>query len=70
MKGVLLTEQSKNPPELREQMVTVMFEKLGVMSLYLASSPLMTLYALGRTTGLVVSSGEGITTTLPVLDGF
>ena len=46
-----------------------MFEKLGFPAMCLANHATLSLYSTGRTTGLVLDSGEGATHTVPVLDG-
>ena len=38
--------------------------------LYLSMSAVCALYASGRSTGCVVDSGEGITHTVPIYEGF
>jgi len=68
--GVLLTEAPRNPKANREQMVQVMFETFQVRNCYVAIQAVMSLYAAGRTTGLVVDSGDGVTHTVPVFEGF
>ena len=68
--GVLLTEAPRNPKENRERMVQIMFEAFGVPNTYVAIQAVMSLYAAGRTTGLVVDSGDGVTHTVPVFEGF
>ena len=47
-----------------------MFETFGVPNTYVAIQAVMSLYAAGRTTGLVVDSGDGVTHTVPVFEGF
>jgi len=69
-KGVLLTEAPRNPKANREKMVQVMFETFEVQNIYVAIQAVMSLYAAGRTTGLVVDSGDGVTHTVPVFEGF
>ena len=68
--GVLLTEAPRNPKENREKMLTIMFETFEVPNCYVAIQAVMSLYAAGRTTGLVVDSGDGVSHTVPVFEGF
>merc|ERR1712137_827505 len=69
-KGVLLTEAPRNPKQNREKMVTVMFETFEVPNVYVAIQAVMSLYSAGRTTGLVVDAGDGVSHTVPVFEGF
>jgi len=69
-KGVLLTEAPRNPKANREKMVQIMFETFEVQNIYVAIQAVMSLYSAGRTTGLVVDSGDGVTHTVPVFEGF
>jgi len=69
-KGVLLTEAPRNPKKNREKMVQVMFETFEVPNVYVAIQAVMSLYSAGRTTGLVVDAGDGVTHTVPVFEGF
>ena len=68
--GVLVTEAPRNPKENRERFLTVMFETFEVQNMYVAIQAVMSLYANGRSTGLVVDSGDGVTHTVPVFEGF
>ena len=68
--GVLLTEAPRNPKANREKMVTIMFETFQVKNVYVALQAVMSLYAAGRTTGLVADSGDGVSHTIPVFEGF
>jgi actin-related protein 2 len=67
---ILLTEPPMNPKQNRERLVQVMFEKYGFQSVYVAIQAVLTLYAQGLLTGVVVDSGDGVTHTVPVFDGF
>jgi actin-related protein len=69
-KGVLLTEAPRNPKANREKMVDIMFATFEVQNCYVAIQAVMSLYAAGRTTGLVVDSGDGVSHTVPVFEGF
>lgn len=67
---VLLTETPFNSKTSREKMAELMFEKFHVSALGLRSQADLSLYASGRTTGIVVESGEGVTTIAPVHEGY
>jgi actin-related protein len=68
--GVLLTEAPMNPKANREKMTQIMFDTFEVQNLYVAIQAVMSLYSAGRTTGLVVDSGDGVSHTVPVYEGF
>ncbi|XP_076442211.1 actin-related protein 2-A-like [Babylonia areolata] len=67
---ILLTEPPMNPMKNREKMVEVMFEKYQFHSVHIAIQAVLTLYAQGLLTGVVVDSGDGVTHICPVYDGF
>lgn len=67
---VLLTEPPYNPKPNRERMVEMMFETFGVPSLHISIQGVLALLGQGRTTGLVLDSGEGVTHTIPIFDGY
>jgi len=67
---ILLTEPPMNPTKNREKMVEVMFEQFQFHGLYIAIQAVLTLYAQGLQTGVVVDSGDGVTHICPVFDGF
>jgi len=68
--GCLVTEAPMNPKANREKMTAVLFETFGFLNMYVAIQAVMSLYANGRSTGLVVDSGDGVTHTVPVFEGF
>jgi actin len=70
IKGVLLTEAPRQPKANREKMVQIMFETFEVQNIYVAIQAVMSLYSAGRTTGLVTDSGDGVSHTVPVFEGF
>jgi len=65
-----LTEPPMNPKENREKMVQTMFETYGFQGVYIAIQAVLTLYAQGLLTGVVVDSGDGVTHIVPVYEGF
>ena len=68
--GVVLTIPPYNPKPCTEQLVQTLFEAFGVMEIAVVPSGVCALYASGRTTGLVLDSGEGVTHVTPVFDSF
>jgi len=67
---IMLTEAPMNPQQNRKKMIEVMFEKYGFKSCYIAIQAVLTLYAQGLLTGVVVDSGDGVTHIVPVYEGF
>ncbi|CAG5094728.1 Oidioi.mRNA.OKI2018_I69.XSR.g13816.t1.cds [Oikopleura dioica] len=67
---ILLTEAPMNPKKNRERLVETMFEKYGFQGAYVAIQAVLTLYAQGLHTGVVVDSGDGVTHICPVYEGF
>ena len=66
---IFLTESPLNPSNCRERMVEIMFEKYNVPSIFIATQAALSLFASGRTNGLVLDSGEDITHVVPIYDG-
>ena len=67
---ILLTEPPLNPRKNREKMAEIMFETFNVPAMYVSMQAVLSLYASGRTTGLVVDSGDGVTHIVPIYEGF
>ncbi|XP_030636714.1 actin-related protein 2 isoform X2 [Chanos chanos] len=67
---IMLTEPPMNPVKNREKIAEVMFEKYQFHSIYVAIQAVLTLYAQGLLTGVVVDSGDGVTHICPVYEGF
>jgi len=67
---ILLTEPPMNPLKNRERMVQIMIESYGFQGVFVAIQAVLTLYAQGLQTGVVVDSGDGVTHIVPVYDGF
>ncbi|CAO3590228.1 unnamed protein product [Absidia cylindrospora] len=67
---LLCTEAAWNTTENREKLAEMAFETFDFPAFYLAKDAVMTAFSVGRATALVLDSGAGLTSAVPVYDGY
>jgi len=65
---VLISIPIEWPKHYREHIAKIFFEKCNLPALYIAEQPLMALYAVGCTSGIVIDIGYERTRIVPILD--
>jgi len=65
-----LTEPPLNPTKNRENAAEIFFETFRVPALFISVQAVLSLYASGKTTGIVLDSGDGVTHAVPIFQGF
>lgn len=67
---VLLTEPPLNPIQNRKKLAELMFEQFSVPSLHFQSTSVLSLYARGMTTGVVLDVGDGVSSASAIYEGY
>ena len=67
---VLIAESILNPSKNREQITHTLVDNLGVPGIFFASQPLLSLFSTSATSGTVLESGEGVTQSCVVYEGY
>jgi len=67
---IMLTEAPLNPRINRERMTQLMFETFQIPSMYVQIQAVLSLYSSGRTTGIVMDSGDGVSHIVPIYEGY
>ncbi|NXG70993.1 ACTL9 protein, partial [Baryphthengus martii] len=68
--ALLVTEPLLSPTSHREKMAEMVFESLGSPGFFVAHQPVLSTYAHGRTSGLVVDMGYATSHIVPVHEGY
>lgn len=67
--NVFLTEPPLNSKANREKMTEIMFETFQTPAINIDITAVLSLYASGRTTGIVLESGDGVSNIVPIYEG-
>lgn len=68
--SILITEPPLNPKETRAKLAETLFETFNIERIHIANSGMLGLYSYGKTSGLVLDSGYGLTSCVPVYEGY
>ena len=67
---ILVSESLQNPSKNRENIASILFDYFEVPKLFFASQPILSLFATSNTTGAILESGEGVTQSCIVYEGY
>ena len=78
---IMLTEAPMNPKQNRQKMAEILFEKFDFSGIHCKTQAILALYSsgmllnvflcvVGRTSGLVVDSGDGVTHCIGIYEGY
>lgn len=68
--SVLMTDCPMSNKDDKHHLAQIMFEHFKVKSFALQNTAVLSMFSNGTTTGLVAESGEGVTYTVPVFEGY
>ena len=69
-RNILTSDSPLSPKMNREKITQIMFEKFNVQGLFICIRPLLSMYCVGKTSALVVESGDDITQIVPINEGY
>jgi centractin len=67
---ILITEPLLNPYINREKIASALFENLSAPAIFFASQPILSLFSTSNTSGVILESGEGVTQSCVVYEGY
>ena len=66
----LMTDSPFAHKKDKQKMCDIVFEKFRVKSFQICNTAALSMYSTGKVTGLVVESGEALSYTVPVFEGY
>ena len=67
---MMIEKAVHNPNRNRVETAKIFFDQFSVPALFFSPPPVLSLYASGRTTGCVLDCGHGLSSVVPVCEGF
>jgi len=67
---ILLTEPPPGPKTNREKMTQIMFDTFNAPAMYVSIQAVLSLYAYGRTTGVTLDVGDGVSYSVPIYESY
>ncbi|XP_036595350.1 actin-like protein 7B [Trichosurus vulpecula] len=67
--AILVSDPPLSPSSNREKYAELMFETFSIPAMHIASQSLLSIYSYGKTSGLVVESGHGVSHVVPISEG-
>ncbi|GCC42076.1 hypothetical protein chiPu_0026056, partial [Chiloscyllium punctatum] len=68
--AVLISDPPLSPTTNREKIAELLFERFNVPAMHVSHQSVLAVYSYGKTSGLVVDSGDGVTHSVPVHEGY
>ena len=68
--SVLITECPLNPKQNRAKLAETFFETFNIEKLHIANTAMLGLFSYGKTSGMVLDSCFGVTSCVPVYEGY
>ena len=69
-RNILIDDNPGAPKINREKITQLMFENFNVQGLFICVQPMLSLYSVGKSTGLIIDSGEDSTNIVPIIEGY
>ena len=69
-RNILTSDSPLSPKINREKITQIMFEKFNIQGLFICIRPILSMYCVGKTSALVVESGDDVTQIVPINEGY